>query len=103
MSSGIIIRILIDGEYFILSRILLLGLLIPSFSLVCGIIAGSPRLFEVIYLLQWYIGINGAGILNFKGMTKVGITGENLLIYLVTILLLLSTAFLARFIQHRKQ
>jgi hypothetical protein len=43
-------------------------LAVPAFALACGSLSGTPRLFEALYLVLWYIGpANHVGALDFSG------------------------------------
>jgi len=45
-------------------------LFIPALALALGTLSGSPRLFEVVYLLLWYAGpMNGVAALDYTGAT----------------------------------
>ena len=47
---------------------------VPSLALACGVWSGSGRLFEVLYLLLWYVGpINQAPPLDYGGFTAAGL------------------------------
>jgi hypothetical protein len=72
-------------------------LFIPALALGLGTISGSPRLFEVVYLLLWYIGpMNHVPTLDFTGMTAAGQAAGYPWIYLALSALLFTAAAAAR-------
>jgi hypothetical protein len=47
---------------------------VSSFALACGVWSGSGKLFEVLYLVLWYVGpINQAPPLDYGGFTAAGL------------------------------
>jgi hypothetical protein len=70
---------------------------VPALALACGVLTGSSRLFEALYLLLWYVAaLNHVPQLDFTGamavQTGLGVaTG-----YAVASALLLATAWTAR-------
>ncbi|HYV84278.1 MAG TPA: hypothetical protein VFB49_00045 [Patescibacteria group bacterium] len=47
---------------------------VSSFALACGVWSGTGKLFEVLYLLLWYVGpINQAPPLDYGGFTAAGL------------------------------
>ena len=72
-------------------------LFIPGLALGLGTVSGSPRLFEVVYLLLWYIGpMNHVPTLDFTGMTAAGQAAGYPWIYLALSALLFTAAAAAR-------
>lgn len=56
MGSGVLLRTIIAGEWPISLALLAGALFIPTLALTFGTWSGSSKLFEVIYLILWYIG-----------------------------------------------
>jgi len=70
--AGVAIRLGATGQNEALLAWLTGSLFIPSLALALGTWSGSSKLFEVVYLLWWYVGpVNKAETLDFMG------TGEN--------------------------
>jgi len=70
-------------------------LFIPSLALTLGVWSGSGKLFEVIYLMIWYVGpVNKFPFLDFMGVTPQAIASDMPLIFLLisAILLVLAVA-----------
>ncbi|WP_020433238.1 hypothetical protein, partial [Paenibacillus riograndensis] len=66
--GGILVRLLIEGDMVHALYWLLGSLFIPTLALVSGVITHSKKLFEVLYMLLWYIGpFNQAPGVNFLG------------------------------------
>jgi hypothetical protein len=55
-ASGIGARFLITGEWESLFGWCVGMMFIPSLALTCGVWTGSAKLFEILYLIVWYIG-----------------------------------------------
>ncbi len=95
--GGMLIRALLvgEGDHF---KALLVGVLfVPTFALALGTLSGSRKLFEVIYLIIWYIGpVNGLPLLDFLGATDAAVEGSIPLIYLAMSIVLGFSAFLWR-------
>jgi hypothetical protein len=87
--SGILLRTVITGgtEH---SRMLLIAVLfVPTFALALGTISGTRKLFEVTYLLIWYVGpVHGLRALDFLGTTDASASGPHQLTYIVASLTL---------------
>lgn len=70
--AGVAIRLVAAGQNEALLAWLTGSLFIPSLALAMGTWSGSSKLFEVVYLLWWYVGpLNQQETLNFMG------AGEN--------------------------
>lgn len=70
------------------------ALFVPALALAAGVVSRGPRLFEVSYLLVWYVGLlNAAPLLNFLAPTRTASSG----FFLATLaLLVVATAARAR-------
>lgn len=56
VSLGAIIRLTVDGDTAGLLALLSGAIFIPSLALACGVWSGTSKLFEIMYLLIWYLG-----------------------------------------------
>jgi hypothetical protein len=54
---------------------------VPSLALALGVWSHSPRLFEVVYLMLWYIAFNGVSALDFMGISSAVIPPRSVYIY----------------------
>jgi hypothetical protein len=107
-SGSILIRYLMEGKNHHILAWLIGAAFVSSLALALGTISKSPRLFEILYMLFWYLGsINHIPILNYAGLTPNLNTLYTLttfsqipvpLLYLgITILLLFLTGFFRSF------
>jgi hypothetical protein len=95
--SGMIVRSALSGETAHLVALLAGALFIPSLALALGTMSGTKKLFEIGYLLIWYIGpINGVVQLDFPGATVEATSGVAPLAWLALTFLLLPAAFVVR-------
>jgi hypothetical protein len=63
-------------------------------ALALGVWSGTNRLFEIIYLIWWYIAIQGEAAIDFMGMTDEAIIrGNPQTFFLLTIGLLLMAVY----------
>jgi hypothetical protein len=87
--SGAAVRFLAAGDHTALGAWLVGALFIPSLALALGVWSGTSKLFEVIYLLIWYIGpMSHVPTMDYLGATKTGPAEGMPLIYLgLTVLL----------------
>ena len=56
VSIGAIIRLTVDGDTAGLLALLSGAFFIPSLALACGVWSGTSKLFEILYMLIWYLG-----------------------------------------------
>jgi hypothetical protein len=68
--GGTGIRVLVAGDQLGLLAWIVGALFIPTMALALGVWSGSGKLFEVLYLLLWYLGpANHVGEIDFMGVT----------------------------------
>jgi len=56
VSIGALIRFIVDGDTAGLLALLSGTFFIPSLALACGVWSGASKLFEILYMLIWYLG-----------------------------------------------
>jgi hypothetical protein len=67
-ASGLAIRGLIAGDAGLVGALAAGAVFIPSLALASGVMSKSSRLFEILYLMLWYIGpMNRAYELDYMG------------------------------------
>ncbi len=72
--GGVGLRLLLTGHGSGLGAWLVGALFIPTFALALGVWSGSGKLFEVVYLLLWYIGpLNQTRPLDFMGVVPAAV------------------------------
>ena len=92
--SGATVRMVIEGGANRLPLILLAVLFVPSLAMALGAWSNSSRLFEVVYLLWLFIGVNGAVPLDFMQVLQTSPNPIMLAAYfaLTTVLFAMSLA-----------
>jgi len=96
MASSIWVRILFVGNVSQLFAILVGALFIPALALALGAWSGGCRLFEIVYLVWWYLLMNGISSLDFMGITDYALTKELSITYLGLTFILMTTTALKR-------
>ncbi|HLX08073.1 MAG TPA: hypothetical protein VKY89_09470 [Thermoanaerobaculia bacterium] len=100
--TGVGIRLALAGDHRGLLGWIAGCLFIPTLALVLGTLSGSPRLFEMIYLLLWYLGpMNGVADMDYTGLTPAGRVAGIAWLYLGLTAPLFVTAWAARLRQAR--
>jgi len=95
--SGMLLRAAWGGEAAHLKALLVGALFVPTLALALGTASGTRKLFEMSYLLIWYLGpVNRLVPLDFPGVTHAAAAGTIPLIYLAISLVLLPAASLVR-------
>jgi hypothetical protein len=73
VSVGAIVRFLIDGDTVGLLALLSGAIFIPSLALASGIWSGTSKLFEILYIVIWYIGpLNKVAAMDYIGSHNNG-------------------------------
>ncbi len=54
--SGVIVRLILTGEWNVIMAVVVAAAFIPAAALALGIWSGGSKLFEVVYLLLWTLG-----------------------------------------------
>jgi hypothetical protein len=68
MASGAALRFVIDGDTIGLIALLSGSIFIPSFALAAGVWSGTSKLFEILYMVIWYLGpLNKLAELDYIG------------------------------------
>jgi hypothetical protein len=78
--GGMLLRALIVGEFDYVVALLAGIVFVPTLALAAGTVSGSKKLFEVMYLVIWYIGpVNGLTALDFAGTSEAAVINGNAL------------------------
>jgi hypothetical protein len=94
------LRAVITGEVSYATTLILAAFLVPSVALAFGTLSGSKKLFEVLYLMVWYVGsIDQLAPLDLLGTTDAAITTGKLGILCLIMFASLWAAFSARRMQ----
>ncbi|WP_256758465.1 hypothetical protein [Cohnella sp. WQ 127256] len=95
--SGMLIRLLLEGDTETLIYWLSAVIFIPSLALAAGVLTHTKRTFEVLYMILWYLGpFNKMPLLNFLG-------GESSSWVKGTLYILISIGFLLITFQARRR
>ena len=95
--GGVALRLLFSGDSAGLGAWLAGALFIPTLALALGVWSGTSKLFEVVYLLLWYIGpMNHVPAMDYLGATKEGLAAGMPLVYLGVTTLLAAAAVAGR-------
>ncbi len=91
------------GQWSYAAALVVGAFFVPTVSLTLGTLTGSRKLFEVLYLMVWYVGsIDHLSALDLLGTTEEAVTGGKLTVLIVLTIACLATAFSARRMQMLK-
>jgi ABC-type transport system involved in multi-copper enzyme maturation permease subunit len=77
-------------------------LFVPSFALALGIWSGGSKLFEISFVILWYLGIlQHIPMFDFFGMTDLALASNAPILYALLVLLLVGVAIAGRWKQLR--
>ncbi|HEY7214276.1 MAG TPA: ABC transporter permease [Thermoanaerobaculia bacterium] len=94
---GAAIHFLAKGDLAALGAWLVGALFIPTFALALGVWSGTGKLFEILYLVVWYIGpMNHVPAMDYLGSTKASMAQGMPLVYLAVTALLAAAAVAGR-------
>ena len=96
--SGVLVRLLIDGNIDGALTWIVGALFIPSLALALGTWSGTSKLFQIVYLMLWYLGpMQRVHRFDFMGLEPgIAIAQGVPLIFGCAVLILLVLAFLGR-------
>jgi hypothetical protein len=95
--SGVIVRLLRAGEWQALLGLVVGAAFIPSMALALGTWSGTSKLFEVVYLLLWYVGpMSATPELDYLTVRDQTLAQGSPLVFLVATGFKLGIAFLGR-------
>lgn len=95
--GGVAVRFVLAGDWANVMAWTISAVFIPTLALVLGCWSGSSKLFEVVYLVVWYIGpIQGLPALDFMGVSSVSIATHVPFYYLGLTIILLGLAVVGR-------
>ena len=96
-ASGMIARFVLMGDWSDLLALVVGATFVPALALAAGIWTGNSRLFEVVFVVLWYIGaINRVSALDFMGVTSSAITMQMPVVYGMAAVALLFLSFVGR-------
>jgi hypothetical protein len=95
MTSTVIARLALAGDWAYSLAALTGALFVPSFAVALGCWSGTSKLFQAIYLFLWYLAaVQGVFYVDFMGHVSPAVAlGVPWIVALVTIGLLIAAAF----------
>jgi hypothetical protein len=94
-ASGAVLCLLVAGQWSALLALSVGAAFVPALALVLGVWSRSSKLFEVVYLVLWYVGpMNGTLPLDYLGATDAAVANSTPLVYLLLTVLSLGLALL---------
>lgn len=95
--SGMLVRLLATGELRGLLAFIVSSIFISGLALMLGIWSDNRKLFELIYLLIWYMGpMNNMYYLNFMGVLKDFTSITKIVAYFIISVILLVMSIIGR-------
>lgn len=95
--SGILLRLLIAGEWQHVAAWCVSALFIPTLALAMGVWSRGSKLFEIVYLIVWYLGPwSKLPVLDFMGSTDNAINAGVAVMYSIMTILFFGLALLGR-------
>lgn len=96
-ASGMIAHFVLMSDWPGLLALGIGALFVPALALAAGIWTGNSRLFEVVFVVLWYVGvINHVAVLDFMGVTHTDVALRIPLAYTLVAAVLLLLAFVGR-------
>ncbi len=94
LSIGVAVRLVVRGDLYSFSALLVGAFFVPALALALGNLARSPKAFEAIYTCWWYIGaLNGIAGCDYFGVTTAS---ARPLQYALFTIVLISSAWAVR-------
>jgi len=94
MVSGILVHDVLANDWERVGALIAGAIFIPSLSLALGILSGSSKLFEVVYLILWYAGpANQIPALDFSGISPEAMAHGTPFYFLAASIVLLAISF----------
>jgi len=93
---GVSLRVIIEGDASLIPVFWVAAFFIPSLALGLGSISGSPRLFEIVYLVWWFLGANGVTPMDFMQGSRDVLHLPTLAIYMFIAMLMFVLAVFGR-------
>ena len=93
--SGFALQLLFAAAWLPLFGLLVGALFVPALALALGVLSGTNRLFEIVYLTWWYVALNLGNensMLNFMPLVDL----QSMLVYLMATVGLLIVAMVGR-------
>jgi len=94
---GAMIHLLAAGEWGSLKAMAVGGLFIPTLAVALGIWSGNGKLFQVVFMIMWYLGpLNKLDVMDFMGVSQQSLDRGFYRYYLLATIILLVLALIGR-------
>ncbi|MNJ61233.1 hypothetical protein D3C77_570120 [compost metagenome] len=88
ISSGVLIHFAMDGKWEAVLTWMAGAIFAPTLAMTLGTLSGTRKMFEVVYILWWYMGpVNSLPYLDF-----LGISANHSTVYLIVTCILFLAA-----------
>lgn len=93
LAGGLLLRFISNADHTALAALLAAIVFVPSLALAAGVVSGTRKLFEIVYMTIWYLG----PINHMAGFDYLGSYGDgNPVFFILLSIILITTAFIAR-------
>jgi len=99
ITGGFMLQLLITGQWLLLLGVLTGAFFVPALAIALGTVSGTSRLFEMVYLIWWYVFINSGSELSRLHFVPMN-TPQTIPLYLGGTIFLLAMAMLSRTYRH---
>ena len=96
MGSGVALHLLLAHDWIGVEGFAVSALFIPTMALAMGVWAGTPKFFEVVYVIWWYMGPIRHFLSDFMFTSSKTMSTSTLLAYLTATVALFGIALLGR-------
>ena len=94
--AGVSLRAISEGYTAHVPVYLVAVLFVPSLALALGTLSGTSRLFEVVYLMWWFMGANGPQVFDFMQAQREVPSAVQAVVYLGLAMMLFLFGFARR-------
>jgi hypothetical protein len=85
-ASGALVHWALVGDLSGIEGILAGAIFVPTLAIACGALSGTTRLFEIAYLLLWYIGPMNRSLFDFtQGAHAAGFTLASIVLFTMAV------------------
>ena len=97
LGSGVALRWALAGDWQAMASLAAGACFIPSLALALGVLTGSSKAFEILYLTLWYLGpLNRTPDIDFLGASPQAFAAGAPLRFLIATVVLFAVALLGR-------
>jgi hypothetical protein len=103
--AGPLVRMLLTGDHIGIAAWIGGAIVIPALAILLGSASRSARLFQLVYLMLWYVAVNGAPVVDVMGAFRNGgqLAGPHPLLVLLIAAALLAMAMVTQRVRHAQR